>query len=340
MYGMRAEEGGEGYRYPNEEAGTSYLQLQGLVPTATNSAFHPLQAALSQGTPAVNVRQDAEQPFEWRPAVLHQHNYHYQMENVPEVAYQSPEPPYAHQANELKALLDERRVEAQKHNNTNEFLRLEEITEIPEDIIVRSNGLTARDGSIYLEVKPDEHPTLYATLPATSIGVPNRYRKVTYSPGFRRIVRKTATSLLLLNRGPGKTAAGHAWVYKHKLAKGGKVIQCPCGHTWGCPKSAQQHCIDRGDSGCKVYRRQITRGSCLFCGEGTGQGWIADSTNDLKIPENRGKARAAINSMNRHYSTCRPMLELRSLIHPFHLEDSGLQDGEIEAFPFPIRATP
>lgn len=292
---------------------------------AFQSESRPLEAVAAHGTATV-VQQQELQFILWQLE-----NANTPSEDVPELKDRGFQFEH-HHTNEdaLQALLDERAMNAQTNNNTTELARLLEINGDSEAIVARPRGLTTRDGSTtYLEVKPKSHPLLHALLPAASVGAPNKYVRVTYPNGFKRVVRKPQ------DRPTGRRGRPPVGEPRKRKEEGKTVNRCPCGKLWSSVRGIDKHCVENQVK-CPVFLEQVQQLICIYCAMPTGATQVFDSEADCEA--NPVEAKRVMRDIMIHYSHCAYVCELWELIHPSHLDDSGIQLREMDPFPFPGRA--
>jgi len=173
-------------------------------------------------------------------------------------------------------------------------------------------GLTARDGSVYLEVTPDRHPFLYAAAQGAPMIGWNRYVRVTYPQGFKRVRRLTRTLGWLPIRPQGRLSDQKAWQYFDHL----ETYKCICGKRWGSKPGRNQYTWTNNGA--------TKRDACYEVG--------------LEVKQFNSFKRETMELILNHYRDCQPLRELKSLIHEHHIEDSGLQACEIDAVLPPLNA--
>jgi len=266
------EDGSFGFRYAAEDtsASTYYQILDSTTPV--EGAFHPLNAAAVHGTTTVDVQDHVQQNLRWQPEPMDQDT-------------NSDEHPHVDQIHKEQ--------------------RLEERTPHSVAIEVPTLGLTAGDGSVYLEVTPNHHPLLYAAAQGAPMIGWNKYVRVTYPPGFKRVRRLTRSHGWLPIRPRGRLPEQKAWHYFDHL----KTYNCVCGKRWGSDSGQRQHTwtsngVTKRDACCEV-------------------GLEVEQLDSFR-PE-------TMDPILDHYKVCQPLRELKSLIHKHHIEDSGLQGCEIDA---------
>lgn len=171
---------------------------------------------------------------------------------------------------------------------------------------------------IRLIVTQRYHPSLFDSLPnKADDGIGFKYVDVHYPKTFVRNARQTMPVELPV-RDRGRTSPHQAWWWFFEYINEDSTCWS-CGKQDSRKKSKGYH-YTRPGLPCMVARRQQNRTRCFFCDEE-----IKSCTNNEYL------------AMEVHTKYCRPLWELKTLIHPMHLEDHGLEDPEIDAFTWPVR---
>lgn len=209
-------------------------------------------------------------------------------------------------------------------------------TYYPEEILHGPLGRIVEWNVVDLAVNPVDHPILFeaiTNIEANEItGI--KYVRVIYDEHFSRTVRVTRSEHTLTGRKKTISVAGivkrkkdgsiskhngrphksEAWQYLgdekgdcHSCGRRLRGIRGKTSHV--DPKSGSQE-------SCEVVRLQRGRDRCYFCNKSIS------SSESWKVIE-------------AHTKVCKPLWELKRLIHPFHLEDHGLKIEEIDAFEWP-----
>jgi len=179
--------------------------------------------------------------------------------------------------------------------------RLTRITEKPEKILIKPLGIVISKTEVDLIVDAEKQPLLYGSIPPQAISDNRTIKRVRvkYPKKFARKVRRTKTKgWEIKDKKRGCPGHGCGWM---KYSKRGGEGDCTCGRLYQGRRGKANHINPKGDipTNCEVYRLQQGRTRCYF-------------------------------------RLCKPLMELKGLIHPIHLQDSGLQPEEIKAFRWPV----
>jgi len=207
-------------------------------------------------------------------------------------------------------------------NSTHLFGWMRRITKEPEAIDIPSFGIELSPTDIIFAVNEDRHPNLFGILdpwvfPITGPDMNLKHVRVIYQNDFGRVTRFTQTIGWDPKLVPGHTSRGTAW---HYFTSNTSIGCASCGRWFPTKKERAKH-LSRQTlfpewTSCVVLNLMMNRGPCYFCDEYIGP------TTDIDIIE-------------AHTSTCQYLRELKWMVNPLHLEDSGLIWEEIKAFPFP-----
>jgi hypothetical protein len=198
---------------------------------------------------------------------------------------------------------------------------MESITQEPEDIVIPPRGIVISSSNtnptVSLIVTPTDHPTLYSTINSKPGPSAIKLVKVRYAKNFRRVIRTSKSKLNVqkTKKYCGRPSKGIEW---HHYQQGGPGDCYSCGRQFAGRKGKQAHLDENRGSrvSCEVVWIQSNRDRCYFC--------------DLPI-----KPSKAAHIIEQHTKVCKPLSELKTLIHPYHLKDTGLRIEEIGAFNWP-----
>jgi len=178
-------------------------------------------------------------------------------------------------------------------------------------IHIRPRGIVINEREILFVLKPTKHPILFNSLRRNPGPNGFKHAKVIYPPEFKRVVREKGPKTK--NSSSGRPRRATAWLYY-----GDPQGHCCCGRKFRGYRGRSAHWRSKGERSevCEIQRIQANRSRCFFC-------------NEVISPSDRFRC------IEEHTKTCAPLIELKTLIHPFHLEDMGIQEAEIRAFNWP-----
>jgi len=179
-------------------------------------------------------------------------------------------------------------------------------------IDIKPRGIVITERVILFELEPSKHPTLFNSLRRDPEPNGFKYVKVIYPQTFKRVIREEGP--MAERSSSGRPKRSTAWMYY-----GNPLGDCCCGRKFRGYRGRSEHWRSKGDKSeiCEIRRIQADRDRCFFC-------------NEVISPSDKFRC------IEEHTRKCGPLMELKTLIHPFHLEDMGLQEAEIMAFKWPV----
>jgi hypothetical protein len=319
----------DAYSTPVHYAGQSNSDLLLTPPTVHASDPNPPQYPIDQ-EPLINLPQvEVKMPtLEWRyysPQSFDtsydqkvenpQHRKPKYVEVIQPGPIETPNASPAQSNSELDVSISEYQTIPELLIDTDLKLKLEAITEEPKDIKIEPLGKIVSNTLIYLTINATNHPTLFSSFMCEPDSNGNHYVKVQYARNFSRVVRISKTEGWDAKAHPGRPLKGIEW---HHYQPGGTGDCFSCGRQFAGRKGKESHLDEKRGSrmSCEVVRIQQGRDRCYFC--------------DAPIRPSKD-----VPIIEQHTKVCKPLSELKSLIHPCHLQDFGLRIEEVEAFDWP-----